>query len=265
MTVITRDKKWEWKNSFWLLWVLTLFFGFISFLWIGPRAKQMKWTLSGFAYLLIGFGSFLVATDEGLQQILSETVMNFLTWVWFITGIVCLIHALVIRKDYLNRRWEIISAQQFVENNAARENFEVPASSIQQPMITPPSHAVPQSNQPQPEVRFCAKTGNPLQGEHSSASTSQVKAQAQQQFKKKIDLNNAPEQELTTLPGVSVVLAKRAVTLRESNGKFTSTQDFCKRLGIMPHFAVQIEKLSTVSSSTMPPTPSPGTGRVVDI
>ena len=260
MTVITRDKKWEWKNSLWLLWALTLFFGFISFLWVGPRAKQMKWTLSGFAYLLIGFGSFMVATDEGLQQILSEAVINLLTWTWFATAIICAIHALIIRKDYLNRRWEIVSAQQFAES-AAQENFAVPALSTQQPMTASPSHAVPQSHQLQP----CSKTENHLQGEHGSASTPQVKAQAQQQFEKKIDLNNAPEQELTTLPGVSVVLAKRAVTLRESNGKFTSTQDFCKRLGIMPHFAVQIEKISTVSSSTMPPTPSPGTGRVVDI
>jgi len=264
MTVIVRDKKWDWKNSLWMLWAITLFCGFISFLWIGPRAKQMKWTLFGFLYLVVGFGSFVVSTDEGLQQVLSGTIIELLTWVWLITAIICLIHALSIRKDYLDKRWQIISTQRF-EEEAGRGNLAVPEVLAQQSANASFLHATPQLNQSQPKVRFCAKTGNPLQSEHNSTLPSHVETQAQQQPKKKLNLNSASEQELATLPGVSVALAKRAISLKESNGEFTSPQDFCKRLGIMPHFAVQIEEISTVDFSLAQSSTSANTGRVIDI
>lgn len=81
----------------------------------------------------------------------------------------------------------------------------------------------------------------------------------------RIDLNTCSEQEMVNLPGVSVVLAKRAVEMREQTGGFMSVQDFCKQLGLMPHFAVQIENLAFVTPIQHKTPPSENKGRVIDI
>lgn len=85
----------------------------------------------------------------------------------------------------------------------------------------------------------------------------------------KVDINTATEQELSNLPGVGIALAKRAVQLRKDVGDFASVKDFCKKLELKPHFAVQIENLaftqSQQSQSQNPQRPKKNTSRVVDI
>jgi DNA uptake protein ComE-like DNA-binding protein len=81
----------------------------------------------------------------------------------------------------------------------------------------------------------------------------------------KIDLNTCSEQQLTTLPGVGVAIAKRAINIRAQIGGFVSVRDFTQRMGLAPHFAVQVENLAYTAplSPQIPPRRSPG--RVVDI
>jgi len=87
--------------------------------------------------------------------------------------------------------------------------------------------------------------------------------------KARVNLNTATEQELSSLPGVSVAMAKRALEARAQSG-FASARDFNQRLGLMPHFAAQIEALAYAEPVPMPlpdkpPSPqSAGPGRVID-
>ena len=81
----------------------------------------------------------------------------------------------------------------------------------------------------------------------------------------KINLNTATEQELTNLPGVGIALAKRAIVIREEIGGFLSAEDFNQRLGLMPHFVVQIENLAFAESNIQQAQPSESAGRVIDI
>lgn len=67
-----------------------------------------------------------------------------------------------------------------------------------------------------------------------------------------IDLNNASDSELSKLPGINIVLAKKIVFQRENEGEYSSFEDFIKRMNIKPHFAkkiknlVKIEKMKTI-------------------
>lgn len=81
----------------------------------------------------------------------------------------------------------------------------------------------------------------------------------------RVDLNTASEQELADLPGIGIVLAKRTAQIRVQIGGFTSVQDFCTRLELMPHFAVQIEALAFVKPIKTKPAKTESKGRVVDI
>lgn len=49
---------------------------------------------------------------------------------------------------------------------------------------------------------------------------------------KKININQAPAEELTQLKGIGTVYAERIVQFREANGSFASPQDIMKVPGI---------------------------------
>ena len=56
----------------------------------------------------------------------------------------------------------------------------------------------------------------------------------------KLDINNCSEVEMTALPGVSIVMAKRAVKRREEIGGFKSVDEFFSFLNIKPHIQEQL-------------------------
>ena len=64
--------------------------------------------------------------------------------------------------------------------------------------------------------------------------------------KEKLDVNNASEVELTALPGVSIVMAKKLIKKREEIGGFKSVNDVCLFLRLKPHLQTQLEKLICV-------------------
>jgi hypothetical protein len=82
---------------------------------------------------------------------------------------------------------------------------------------------------------------------------------------KRVDLNAANEFELANLPGVSVALAKKAIELRTENGAFSTVNDFCQQLGLMPHHATQIDDLAYADPDIPKEPPAKNLGRMLDI
>ena len=64
--------------------------------------------------------------------------------------------------------------------------------------------------------------------------------------KEKLDVNNASEVELTALPGVSIVMAKKLIKKREEIGGFKTVNDVCLFLKLKPHMQNQLEQLICV-------------------
>lgn len=64
--------------------------------------------------------------------------------------------------------------------------------------------------------------------------------------KELLDVNNASEVELTALPGVSIVMAKKLIKRREEIDGFKSVNDVCLFLKLKPHMQNQLEQLICV-------------------
>lgn len=63
----------------------------------------------------------------------------------------------------------------------------------------------------------------------------------------KTDVNNASEIELTALPGISIVMAKKIIKKREEIGGFKNTNDFFSFLKLKPHMEEQLKFLVCVN------------------
>ena len=61
-----------------------------------------------------------------------------------------------------------------------------------------------------------------------------------------LNINEATEAELTALPGINIVMAKKIIKQRDYKGEFKSVNDFIKFLKIKPHFEKQLRQMITV-------------------
>lgn len=236
MSVTNRGTGWEMRNSLWLVWPLVFHLAFISFFWIGIRAKKTSWIIWGVAYLIVWIVCFAYLLFLGTKMavdVLTETApaggsdnLIFLLGLALIFGwIIPFIQLIVLRREYLVRRDALLTKQAYDE---VRYRNEVIQASMQKDVR--PADPVPPTDAP-PE---------------------------------KTDLNACTEQQLSALPGVSVAMAKRAIEMRKESGGFVSVADFNERLGLAPHFAVQIESLACAHPAAEAASILDG-GRVLDV
>lgn len=85
----------------------------------------------------------------------------------------------------------------------------------------------------------------------SSVSSTPVKTaqntEISKEVKEKLDVNNSSEMELTALPGVSIVLAKKIIKRREELGGFKDVNSFLEFTGLKPHMRLQLRDLVCVN------------------
>lgn len=62
----------------------------------------------------------------------------------------------------------------------------------------------------------------------------------------KINVNTVTSSELSILPGINIVMAKKIVEYRDKNGYFNSIEDFLKAANVKEHFVEKIKPLITV-------------------
>ncbi|MDR1565436.1 MAG: helix-hairpin-helix domain-containing protein [Oscillospiraceae bacterium] len=244
MKITNRGKAWEFRNSLWIIWTFIPLLESTAFFWIGGRSGKRKWIWFGIAYLLTGFGTAYISGQfkniDALYHILM--VITCLSW------LCAPIHAFLVRKEYLIRREAVLDLQ-----DSTREAYRGEIRRDYFGNNIPPAQAgilQPQAQIPQPSA--------PLN----------YAPQAMPQLK--LDLNTADESRLAALPGVGIALAKKAVEIRTQIGRFVSVGDFCNRLELMPHFAMQIPNFAYVAANTQQaispqPAPQSNSGRVIDI
>ncbi len=59
----------------------------------------------------------------------------------------------------------------------------------------------------------------------------------------KLDINTATEEQITNLPGISVIMAKRIIKYRDLHCGFESLAEFYSEMNIKPHFQRQLNDL----------------------
>ena len=232
MNITTKGKKWDIYNSLWILWSFTLVLACVGFFWIGGRAGKRKWIISGLIYLIVNFGLIYIAIWlQSINAIYSNIITVIIGFGWF----AAIVQSFMSRKEYLLRREAVIDLKDVTKDAYRNE--------IRKDYFGNNEKSVGQS---------------PLPAMAQNTSEPQMPTL-------KIDLNIASEQDLARLPGIGVASAKRAVEMRTQTVDFTSVQNFCEQLNLMPHFAIQIENLAFVTPIKSQTSPPENKGRVVDI
>ncbi len=80
-----------------------------------------------------------------------------------------------------------------------------------------------------------------------------------------IDINNCSEAELTALPGISIIMAKKIIVFRETKHPFKSVEEFFEVMKIKPHFAKQLEKLICAKKINMKKVKKARQERTIDL
>src|ERR671912_738271 len=93
-----KDKKWELLHSLWIGWTFTLgFFSWVAFVYIALRTRHTRWLLWALFYAtpLILFIVPVQSSSASWDNLTLSTTM--------VLGVVSIIHAFLVRKEYLTR------------------------------------------------------------------------------------------------------------------------------------------------------------------
>ncbi|KKK39991.1 hypothetical protein WQ57_01605 [Mesobacillus campisalis] len=231
-SITSKGKTWEVLNSLWVLWAVATFgfFNYISFFYIAYRVKQKKWTVIGCLYaipfILLMVISEVVPTDHWLY--------NTVFAAYLIGWIASIFHVFRVRPEYLLR----LEAYKSVEHQGIEKMRKNIASEY---------------------------------GVGGGESTKQVPVVNRDEEQKispavqpiiPVDLNSASEKEISEIPHIGVILAKKIVSIRESTGGFATIEQFSDQLNLKPHI---IEKIRPyIKVTPMKAETSEQSGRIVD-
>jgi len=291
-----RGKGWAHKNTLWMIPAFIPFANCMAFFYISISARRKKWNLYGFLHMIISFGAYFLYTNSyyflGSALYYSHGVFlqDLLLAVIFLDTLVGAIQAVCVRREHLIRRDVVVKMKPAMQEQQRQRIVEQYHGKPKQTgrSVGPdksravdlpdyltggpaPGKAVPKAA-PEPVPVSAPKAGvlsapTPRPGAIEAPPPVAVKpapaptAAPSDTAAPKIDLNHCTERQLASLPGVGVVLAKKAVALRREKGGFSSARDFALALGLRPHFAEQIEKMSAVT----PMQTAKGGGRIIDI
>ncbi len=250
MAATSKGQRWELLHSLWILWTFTLgFFNWVAFFYVGIRAKQRKWILWGLVYAIPFILSMVFAERPAFDGWIGDLTVTLT----LILGIISIVHAFRIRKEYL-LRLEALQRREANSGATLRDRVNAEYSAQDQRSVT--------NREPARPSEFAGTQGSDREQEPDGSAATSNPAPSTADQAPKLDLNSSSEQEISSLPGVGLIIAKRAVKLREERGGFQSVEEFGQALNLKPHIVERIRPL--VSTSPQQPG-SPGSrGRVVD-
>lgn len=82
-----------------------------------------------------------------------------------------------------------------------------------------------------------------------------------------LDINTASESALAAIPGIGIILAKKAISIRNQKGKFESVDDFISSVGIRSYQEDQVRRMLTcpqADSAVKDPSTKRARGRAVE-
>ncbi|MGD6818476.1 ComEA family DNA-binding protein [Metabacillus sp. 84] len=222
-TITSKGRGWELLHSIWMLW--TFFpMGFTSFISFLYIAFRVKQK----KWTIMGFlyAVPVTITIIAIDVAKDQPISTFMIIILFPIWIMSIFHAFKVRTEYLLR----LEARKALAPQE-RERLRNSINKEYQP-VSPASPSIEE---------------RPAAAEPAAS----------------IDVNTASEQELASIPGIGVILAKKAVTVRNQSGAFDSADHFGEQLGLKPHVLERIRPYIKVSSASTDSAPSQD-GRVID-
>ena len=211
-------KGWERRHSIWMIWLLFPlgFTAFISFFVIGARAKEKKWLIAGFIYLLLLIQFFVVDEYIPYEHIVYDFSVMLLLGMW----IAAWVQAVSVRPAYLRRlatrlypEMNQVNSQQIIPKHVSRTKSSVQVKKY--------------------------KPGRPTGKSEVSASEPKV-----------INMNDASQEEIAALPSFDNIIASRVIEVRNQIGAFESMSHFIKEMNMKPHVIAKAKPYIVFSDET---------------
>lgn len=252
--ITNKGTKWELLNSLWIL-LSCFLLGWIGLLYAGITTKTRKWIICGVIYCII------LNVTLALSKTINQDVLGGIFLAYWIGTFV---HSLIIRKEYLMRREALLDSRDeqikdWKDRQKIREEYhalDVTYPNTQKP-TSKETEATKQIRLAEEKKKINPESNPGIKKEHTIERLHQTQpehvetVQPQETEINKntkhpvvdsnvLDINNCDEGELEKLPGVSLVMAKKAIAYRESKGGFDSVDDFYESITLRPHFISQI-------------------------
>lgn len=226
-------------NSLWILLDIPgIMLGCLTGLGIflaGKKVGEKRWKVTGLIYCIL----LLVLEVVGLST--SGKISDNIGMCFVILDIIAMIHSVVILIQFIPRFSRMLDGYSDVQTAKVEANTSVVAPTSFS--VSKDLYSVANSSTPEKKanISFDNSYYNSLNLTASAISTKTTDIENERPNFEKIDINTCSEKELSSLPGVSVVAAKKAISYREKNGGFASEEEFYKVLGIQLHFIRQIK------------------------
>ncbi|QJC50284.1 helix-hairpin-helix domain-containing protein [Paenibacillus albicereus] len=273
---------WRLRQSWWILLAFIPYVYFAGLLYIAIRVRRVRWGVWSAVYALPLLYIYFIA---------DGTLTFFPIFCLIVAWISCIIHTLRARKEFLSRLEDQLLLNGSVQvdlvlrfededepsNEAPYERGWNSAYDDRPARRTDPNEfrqAAPGQSFSEPPSLF--REPRTTSGEAvdaifrrddsnsvAPASFPSAPSSTASASSRTVELNSATEQELAELPGIGLVLAKKAVQERLACGGFQSFEQFCTATGLKPHIVERIRPLVAVQAPASKSVPA-SSGRVID-
>lgn len=259
MLVPRKGKWWRFVESLWVLLLFTVVLNWAAFLYIGIRTRNRRWLICSAVYSI----PFIMII---LHPLLAGTWLyedDVRGMIYIAVLIVSAMHGLAIRKDYLihlemlQLDYEVRLRRKLAAEYGIRPEIPPFASQPAGAASLTTENAAGLFNPQRDDKQASDNLSNRKQSKAGKRNRKQRKKQ-----RKLVDVNKATEKELAELPGMGIILAKKACQYRRNNRGFRSVDEFFQVLNMKPHAVNRLRPL--ITAGTLPPLPPTRSGRVVD-
>lgn len=247
--ITSKSTKWESINSWWIYLSYMCLAG-VGFLYIGTRGKKNMWRTLGGIYLLLFV--IIMGLYRGYEEHIEEHTVFFMLYVaFYLSGIIL---SYSFKKEYL------IRLEMLQERNISQIEYDDFREQIAK------EFAEKEISIESPNSRQIEEIEDVVQEDPTIESSSKFE-ESGKEGNAPIDINSCSIETLSELPGISMILARKAINYRKEHNEFASVEEFYKVIDLKPHFIAQISDKLICNPSTIqtPTTGDTQTGRSLDL
>lgn len=263
MAITKKGTAWELLNCYWILFAFTYFLCGIGIFIAGTKTRVSRWKKQGLIStgILWAVGLTIGSLNSYKESQVASSVGDVLVVVTIIIFIWCIYKSFKIRKEYLIRLELVLSRNlEQKENEQLRERVkEKYNNKVEYEEVI---NNIDEDNYK--EIIEDKKIIKDIQSQKDYEKENE-RTNFNDEPTEVINVNTCSLEELQRVPGVSIILAKKAVRLRDERNGFKNVEEFIKDIGIKEYYVDKVKKvISCEKKEKIEIKDTKTTGRMVD-
>jgi hypothetical protein len=207
-------------------------------MYISAKTKKKAWAVWGLIYAI----PFILLSFEVYDA--KSTAYDYLIFAAIMSTVMSVIHAFNIRKEYLSRlqyrkayeaEMERHLAYDYDPDTKDYDDEEYEDEDYEDEDYEDEDYEYENEEDYEEEEVMASQTEEATLSSNSSSL---------------LDLNIATEAQISDLPGVGIILAKKAIKHREENGQFSTVEEFFQLLQLKQYAIDRLRPLVVVTNSS---------------